>query len=91
MSSFLLNDLKNFNEIFKENVTYDNLNSLQRSGSHPLSIKYNCGKTLLPLQAFLGLMFEKVFPWSWNLSKLSDLRRNAISLFDFKKQIFGIS
>ena len=38
MSSFLLNDLKNFNEIFKENVTYDNLKKVSKDQGLTLSL-----------------------------------------------------
>ena len=34
--SYLLNNLLNFNEIYKNNVTYDNIKSHQKSGLHPL-------------------------------------------------------
>ena len=31
----------NFNEIFRKNVTYDNIKSLKKSGFHPLSGKHS--------------------------------------------------
>ena len=41
----LLNDLLNFNEIFRENVTSDNIKSHQKSGLQTISGKHNFGKT----------------------------------------------
>ena len=35
----------NFNEIFRKNVTHNNIKSHQKSGLHPLSRKHNIGKT----------------------------------------------
>ena len=34
-SSYLRNDLRNFNEIFSKNVTYDNI-KIKKTGFHPL-------------------------------------------------------
>ena len=34
-SWYLLNDLKNFNEIFRKDVTYDNVKMSQKSGGSP--------------------------------------------------------
>ena len=46
-SSFLLNDLMNFNEIFRKNLTYDDIKSHQKSGFHPHSRKRIFGKTIV--------------------------------------------
>ena len=35
----------NSNDTFRKNVTYGNIKSHQKSGSHPLSRKHNFGKT----------------------------------------------
>ena len=35
----LLNDLRNFNGIFKKDVNYDNIKSHKKAGLHPLSEK----------------------------------------------------
>ena len=40
-----LNDLTNFNKIFRKNVAYDNINSHQKAGFYPLFRKYIFGKT----------------------------------------------
>ena len=42
---YLLNDLRNFNEIFREDVAYDNDKSHKKLGLHPLSRTYIFGKT----------------------------------------------
>ena len=34
-SSYLLNGLRNFNDIFREDVTYDNIKSHKKPGLHP--------------------------------------------------------
>ena len=39
-SSYLLNNLMNFNEIFRKDVTYDNIKIHKKTGSHPLFRKY---------------------------------------------------
>ena len=39
-SSFLLSDLRNFNEIFRKDVTYDNIKSHKKPGFHPLFSRY---------------------------------------------------
>ena len=39
-SSHLLDDLKNFSEIFVKNVTYDNIIKHKKAGFPPLSRKY---------------------------------------------------
>ena len=41
----LLNDLKNFNEIFREDVTYNNIKSHKKTELHPLFRRYSFGKT----------------------------------------------
>ena len=43
-SSYLHNELLNFNDIFRKIVTYDNMKSHKKSGLHPLSRKRNFGK-----------------------------------------------
>ena len=35
-SSYLLNNLRNFNEFFREDVTYDSIKSHKKQGFHPL-------------------------------------------------------
>ena len=35
-SSYLVNDLRNFNEIFRKNVTRGNIKSHKKTGLHPL-------------------------------------------------------
>ena len=40
-----MNDLRNFSDIFRKNVSYDNIKSQKKSSPHPLSRKYICGKT----------------------------------------------
>ena len=35
-SSYLLNNLRDFNEIFRKDVTYDNIKSHKKPGFHPL-------------------------------------------------------
>ena len=39
-SSYLLNDLRNFNEIFRKDVTYDNIKSHKKPVLHPLSRRF---------------------------------------------------
>ena len=39
-SSYLLNDLRNFNEIFSKDRTYDNIKSKKNPGFHPLFKRY---------------------------------------------------
>ena len=38
-SSYLLNNLKNFNEIFKKDVTYDNIKSPKKKQGFTLSLE----------------------------------------------------
>ena len=38
--SYLLNDMRNFNEIFRKDVAYDNIESRKKVAFHPLSRKY---------------------------------------------------
>ena len=40
-----MNDLRNFNEIFRKDVTYDNIKSHKKSWFHPLCRRYVFGKT----------------------------------------------
>ena len=35
-----MNDLRNFNEIFRKDVTYDNIKSHKKPGFHPLFRRY---------------------------------------------------
>ena len=44
---YLLSELRNFNDIFKKDVTYDNIKILTKTGLHPLSKRYIFGKTSL--------------------------------------------
>ena len=41
----LLNNLMNFNEIFRKNMIYENIKSHQKAGLDPLFRKYIFGKT----------------------------------------------
>ena len=34
-SSYLVNDLRNFNQIFRKDMTYDNINSHEKPGFYP--------------------------------------------------------
>ena len=43
--SYLLNNSKNFNEIFRKNVTSDYIKSHKTTGLHPLFKRYIFGKT----------------------------------------------
>ena len=43
-SLYLLNDLRNFNEIFRKDVTYDNIKSHKKLELHTLSRRYIFGK-----------------------------------------------
>ena len=45
MSSYLLNDLRNFINIFRKDVSYDNVKSYKKPGLHPLSRRYIFRKT----------------------------------------------
>ena len=51
--------MRNFNEIFRKDVTYDNIKSPKKAGLHPISEKHIFGKSTmtvkLTLPAFLGL------------------------------------
>ena len=44
-SSYLLKDLRNFNKMFRKDVTYDNIKSHKKKELHPLSRRYIYGKT----------------------------------------------
>ena len=44
-SSQLLNDSKNFKEIFRKNVPYDTIKSHKNPRFHPLFTRYVFGKT----------------------------------------------
>ena len=55
--------MKNFNEIFRKNVTYDNIKSDLKSWLHLPSKIHNSGKTtggvkLAPLSVILGLRWS---------------------------------
>ena len=58
-SSYLLNNLRNFNEIFRKDVTYDNIKSHKNPGFHPLFRRCIFRKTTrggrIDLPAVLGL------------------------------------
>ena len=43
--SYLLNHLRNFNEIFKKGLTYDNIKSHKTPVFHPLFRRHVFGKT----------------------------------------------
>ena len=44
-SSYLLNNFRNFNEVFRKDLTYDNIESPKKPGRHhPLSRRYIFGK-----------------------------------------------
>ena len=45
-SSYLLNDQRNFNKIFRKDVTYGNIKSHKKPGVHPLSRRYIFEKTI---------------------------------------------
>ena len=47
-SLYLLNDLRNFNKIFRKDVTYDNIKSYKRPGLPPLSRRFNLKVKLTP-------------------------------------------
>ena len=42
---YLLSDLRNFNDIFRKDVTYDNIKIKKKTRPHPLSERYIFGKT----------------------------------------------
>ena len=44
-SPYLLNDLRNFNEIFRKDVAYDNIKSPKKTRFHSLPRKHIFGKT----------------------------------------------
>ena len=44
-TSYLLNDMKNFNVISRKDVTYENIKSHKIPGLHRLSRRYIFGKT----------------------------------------------
>ena len=44
-SSYLLNDLRNFNEILRKDLTYDNIKSHKKPGFHPFFRGYIFRKT----------------------------------------------
>ena len=44
----------NFNEIFRKNVTRDNIKCHQKSGLHPLFKNHNFGKTTQKMGPFQG-------------------------------------
>ena len=41
----LLNDLRNFKELFRKDVAYDKIKGHKKAGFHPLSRKHIFGKT----------------------------------------------
>ena len=62
-SSYLLNDMKNFNEIYRKIVAYDDIKSYKKeTGFHPLSIKHflekRQGVQIDPPPVFLGLTYK---------------------------------
>ena len=58
-SSYLLNDLRNFNQILRKDVTYDNIKSQKKTRFHPLFRRYIfrkiTGEVKLTTPAVLGL------------------------------------
>ena len=46
-SSYLLNNLRNFNAIFRKGTTYGNIKSHKKTGFHPLLRRYIFGKTTI--------------------------------------------
>ena len=44
MFSYFLNEMRNLNEIFKKDVTYDNITSHKKAEFHPLFRRYIFGK-----------------------------------------------
>ena len=57
--SYVLNDSRNFNDIFRKSVAYDNIKSHKKTGFHSLSRKHIFGETTgvvkLTPPVFLGL------------------------------------
>ena len=49
-SSYLLNNLRNFNAIFRKGTTYGNIKSHKKTGFHPLLRRYIFGKTTIGAQ-----------------------------------------
>ena len=49
-SSYLLNHLRNFNEIFRKDVNFDNIKSHKKTGFHPLFRRYIFRKTTVGVQ-----------------------------------------
>ena len=49
-SSYLLNDLRNLNEIFRKDMTYGNIKSLKKQRFYPLFRRYIFGKTTVGLK-----------------------------------------
>ena len=47
--SYLLNELRNFIEIFRKDVTYDNIKSHKKTELHPFSEKHIFEKTNLAI------------------------------------------
>ena len=66
MKIYLQSGLKNFNEIFRKNVSYDNIKSYKKPGLYPLVRKCSFGETTgvvkwnPPPAVFLGLICQKV-------------------------------
>ena len=80
----LLNDLKNFNKISREDATYDNIKRYKKAGLHRLFRRYSFGKTtgdsIEPSPPVsLGLKENKSLKTSNNLRKTYMLGVNNIS------------
>ena len=56
-SSCFLNDLRNYNDIFREDVPFDNIKSHKKAGLRPLSEDYIFGETT----AIFGLRISPLF------------------------------
>ena len=57
-SSYLLNKLRNFNDIFRKDVTYDNVKSYKKQRLHAFSEKQTC--QIDPSPDFLGLRLSRI-------------------------------
>ena len=86
-SSYLLNDLRNFNKIFRKDVTYDNIKSTVSLKSaffeNPQGVESNrppCPSSP-PLPAFLGLIIDLHLYWNRKPSQ-------ALKLLKFPEEAF---
>ena len=88
-ASYILNDLRRFNKIFRKVLAYDNIKSHKKPGIHPLSRKCIFGKTTgegvkLPPPSSPSLFRVKGLNWmiKWN---------NNMFLYSGDKFIFVIN